>query len=107
LAGLEAHVTDIVLRDIDPVLADRIRQLAEMRRWDIHDTLLRLIEQGLIACESGQLVHFDEREADVLRSVIDALEHEPDDSGFGLIGHAAEPPPPTHVLDRWVDDLKA
>jgi hypothetical protein len=46
-------MTDIVLRDIDPVLAGRIRELAQARGWSMHDTLLRLIEQGLYQCEEA------------------------------------------------------
>ena len=85
-------MTDIVLRDIDAVLADRLKLLAEQRRWDMHDTLLHVIEQGLYAWESGALVRFDDREADALKQAIDALEQVPDDAGFGLIGRA-EPEP--------------
>ena len=33
------------------------------------------------------------------------MESVEDDQGFGLIGRAPEAPPPTHILDRWVEDL--
>ena len=79
-------MTDIILRDIDAVLADRLRLLAEQRGWEMHDTLLTVIEQGLYACESGLLVHFDDRESTALQQAIAALEQVPDDAGFGLIG---------------------
>jgi len=81
-------MTDIVLRDIDAVLADRLRLLAEQRGWPMHETLLVVIEQGLYACESGALVRFDDREATALQQAIDALEQVPNDAGFGLIGKA-------------------
>jgi len=81
-------MTDIVLRDIDEMLADRLKLLAGQRGWPMHDTLLRVIEQGLYAWESGALVRFDDREADALKQAIAALEQVPDDSGFGLIGRS-------------------
>ena len=83
-------MTDIVLRDIDAILADRLKLLAEQRGWDIHHTLLTVVEQGLYACESGALVHLDDREANALQQAIAALEKVSDDAGFGLIGRAAE-----------------
>ena len=79
-------MTDIVLRDIDAVLSDRIKMLAEQRGWEIHHTLLTLLEQGLYACEAGALVHLDDREATALQQAIMALEQVNDDAGFGLIG---------------------
>ena len=82
-------MTDIILRDIDAVLAERLRLLAQQRGWEMHDTLLTVIEQGLYACESGLLVHFDDREATALQQAIAALEEVPDDAGFGLIGQAS------------------
>lgn len=97
-------MTDLVLRDIDAVLADRIRHLARSRGWDIHHTLEVVLEQGLYACESGLNVHFDDQEADALKQAISALEQVEDDEGFGLIGRAPDPPPPSHVLDRWADE---
>lgn len=97
-------MTDLVLRDIDPVLADRIRHLAQARGWDMHQTLLTLLEQGLYACESGLSVHFDDSEAEALKQAISALEQVEDDEGFGLIGRTPEPPPASHVLDRWADE---
>ena len=84
-------MTDIILRDIDEVLADRIKRLAEARSWPMHETLLTLIEQGLYACESGALIHLSDREADALQSAIAALEGVPNDAGFGLIGKVADP----------------
>ena len=45
-------MTDIVLKDIDPILADRIRRVSEARGWDVHHTLMNLLEQGLFVCEA-------------------------------------------------------
>jgi hypothetical protein len=97
-------VTDLLLRDIDPTVADRIKRLADARGWTMHRTLETLIEQGLYACESGLNVHFDDREATALQSAIKALENVADDSGYGLIGRAPDAPPPQHLLERWRDD---
>ena len=93
-------MTDIILRDIDAVLAERLRLLAQQRGWEMHDTLLTVIEQGLYACESGLLVHFDDREATALQAAISAMEQVRDDGGFGLIGRAPEAPPASHILWR-------
>jgi hypothetical protein len=98
-------MTDIVLRDIDAILADRIKRLAELRGWTMHDTLQTLLEHGLYACETGTDVHFDDRESTALQKAIAALEQVEDDDGFGLIGRAPEAPDtPTHILDRWADE---
>ena len=97
-------MTDLVLRDIDPALADRIKRLADVRGWTMHDTLRILMEQGLYACESGLNVHFNDRESDALQRAIAAMEHVANDQGFGLIGRAPDVPAPTHILDRWAED---
>lgn len=85
-------MTDIVLQDIDPVLADRIRALAQARGWSMHDTLLKLIEHGLYHCEDAGEGAFDSRESDVLKDAISALEQVPDDAGFAMIGRVGAPP---------------
>lgn len=91
-------MTDLVLRDIDPNMAARIRKVAEMNGWTMHETILHLIERGLYASEGGAL-RFDSKESDVMQSVIASLETLPNDPGFSLIGRLgatapAEPPPP-------------
>ncbi len=79
-------VTEIVLRDIDPVLADRIRRIADKRRWDLPRTLQYLLEQGLYAVEADMNVRFSDTDSDALRAAIAALEDVPNDPGFSLIG---------------------
>lgn len=79
-------MTDIVLHDIDDILAERIRRVAEVHGWTVPRTLLHLLEQGLHAYEGDGRVHFDNSEAGVLQAAIAALEQVPDDSGFSLIG---------------------
>ena len=87
-------MTDLVLRDIDPLLAERIKRLGEARGWAVHDTLLRVLEQGLNACEGHGPVHLEANEAGALEAAIAAMEQVPSDPGFALIGRAGAPPPP-------------
>jgi hypothetical protein len=108
-------MTDLVLRDIDPVLAERIRKVARTNGWDMHETILHLIERGLYASEGGAL-RFDGSESDVMQSVIAALETVPNDPGFSLIGRIGDPPPPAETepppaqfdpneLERFLQDV--
>ncbi len=85
-------MTDLVLRDIDPNMAARIRKVAEMNGWTMHDTIMHLIERGLYASEGGAL-RFDSKESDVMQSVIASLETLPNDPGFSLIGRLAQSAP--------------
>jgi hypothetical protein len=93
-------MTDLLLRDIDPNLAARIRRIAETNSWTMHDTILHLIERGLYASEGGAL-RFDGSESDVMQSVIAALETVPNDPGFSLIGRVEhiEPAEPSHIAE--------
>lgn len=84
-------MTEIVLRDIDPVLADRIRRIADARRWDLPRTLQYLLEQGLYAVEADMNVRFSDTDSDALREAIAALESVPNDPGFSLIGRVERP----------------
>lgn len=77
---------DIVLRDIDPILADRIKRISDQRGWPLSQTLLELLEQGLHVVEGDGAARFDSSEADVLQAAIAAMEGVPDDPGFALIG---------------------
>lgn len=83
-------MTDLVLRDIEPQLAARIRKVSETNGWTLHETILHLIERGLFASEGGAL-RFDSSETDVMQSVIAALETVPNDPGFALIGRTDAP----------------
>jgi hypothetical protein len=87
-------MTDIVLRDIDPLLAERIKRLGDDHGWSVHETLLRILERGLHACEDRGPMHFEANEAGVLEEAIAAMEEVPSDPGFALIGRAGAPPPP-------------
>lgn len=84
-------MTEITLRDIDPVLADRIRRVAEARRWDLPRTLQHLVEQGLYAVEADMNVRLSDTDSDALREAIAALEQVPSDPGFAMIGRVERP----------------
>ncbi len=75
-------MTDIVLKDIDPLLAERIRRIAAARGWSMHDTLFNLIEQGLFHCEVEVRSGFDDGEVDALTAAINALKEVPAGKGF-------------------------
>ncbi|WP_411833829.1 hypothetical protein [Pseudoxanthomonas mexicana] len=75
-------MTDLVLRDIDPVLAERIRRLSVARGWTQHETIFNLLEQGLFACEVEVRSGFDTTEVDVLSEAINALKEVPAGKGF-------------------------
>lgn len=79
-------MTEIVLRDIDPLMADRIRRVADARRWSLPQALQHLLEQGLYAVEAEINVRFSDTDSDALRAAIAALEQVPSDPGFSLIG---------------------
>lgn len=75
-------MTDIVLKDIDPVLADRIRRVGQARGWSDADTLLHLLEQGLFVCEAEVRGGFNDTEVNVLSDAINALRDVPAGKGF-------------------------
>lgn len=79
-------MTDIVLKDIDGVLAERIKRVADKRGWTVPKTLLHLLEQGLYAYEDGGALSFDASEEDALKAAIAAMEQVEDDEGYALIG---------------------
>lgn len=106
-------MTDLVLHDIDPALASRIRKVAQTNGWTVHQTILHLIERGLYASEGGAL-RFDGSESDVMQSVIAALETVPNDPGFSLIGRIGDAPPVAETpiaefdpneLERFLQDV--
>ncbi len=75
-------MTDIVLKDVDPILADRIRRLSEARGWSVHDTIFNLLEQGLFVCEAEVRSGFDDSEVNALAEAISALKEVPPGKGF-------------------------
>jgi hypothetical protein len=95
-------VTDIVLRDIDTVLADRLRRIGEAHGWDMPQTLSRVLEMGLDACEGDGAIQLADHEASALQAAIAAMESVPSDPGFALIGRAQPLPQPVEPPDQTV-----
>ena len=85
-------MTDIVLKDIDELLLERIKRVADRRGWTLSHALKHLLEQGLYAVEGDGKLGFDTSEADVLQSAIAALESVPD-GVFSLIGQVPSAKP--------------
>ena len=54
-------MTDIVLKDADPVLFDRIRRVADARGWTLPRALQYLLEQGLHVYEGDGSVRRKEK----------------------------------------------
>lgn len=79
-------MTDIVLKDVDDMLAERIKRVADKRGWTVPKTLLHLLEQGLYVYEDGGKLRFETTEEDALQAAIAAMEAVEDDEGYALIG---------------------
>lgn len=79
-------MTDLVLRDLAPGLAGRIRKLAELQGRSVHEVMAEVLESGVHACEVKLRKQLDLEEESALKLAISALEQVPDDAGFGLIG---------------------
>lgn len=75
-------MTDLVLRDIDPMLVDRIRRIAVARGWTQRETVVNLLEQGLFAGEHEVNGGFQNPEVEVLAEAIAALKALPEGSAF-------------------------
>ena len=81
-------MTDIILHNLDPILADRLRRVAESRGWSLQRTALHLLESGLFVVEAEMVGRFDDHDAGALQEAIAALQEIPSDPGFSLIGRA-------------------
>lgn len=79
-------MTDIVLRDLDTGLLERVQRLADANGWSMPQALAHVVEQGVLASESAFGVRLNEREENALQSAIAAMEGVVDDPGFALIG---------------------
>ncbi len=79
-------MTDIVLKDVDAMLAERIKRLADKRGWTVPKTLLHLLEQGLNMFEDGGNLRFETTEEDALQAAIAAMEAVANDAGYARIG---------------------
>ncbi len=79
-------MTDIILHNLDSLLADRLRRVAETRGWSLQRTALHLLEAGLFSVEAEMAGRFEDQDVDALQEAIAALEGIPSDPGFAMIG---------------------
>lgn len=88
-------MTDLIVRNIEPSLVERVKRFADARGWSLQDALVSLLDRGLAWNDyiDGAL---DGDHARVLKDAIIALENVPSDPGFGLIGRAEPTSPPMH-----------
>ncbi|MBD9369869.1 hypothetical protein [Xanthomonas sp. XNM01] len=75
-------MSDLVLRNLDPILAERLRRVGMARGWNAQDTVLRLLEQGLLVAEQEVSGGFVRGEVDALSDAIAALKQLPAGQGF-------------------------
>ncbi|AWH55371.1 hypothetical protein C1924_01740 [Stenotrophomonas sp. ESTM1D_MKCIP4_1] len=75
-------MADVVLRDVDPLLYERIRRVAVARGWTHEQTCSVLLEQGLMSSELEVRSGFGDPEVDALSAAIAALQAMPAGQGF-------------------------
>ena len=75
-------MADLVLRDLDPLLDERIRRVAVARGWTREYTCVVLLEQGLFSSELEVRHGFKNPEVDALADAIAALQALPDAKSF-------------------------
>lgn len=80
----------LVQLDLDELLLERVRRVAQARGWSETVAIRHLIEHGLFAVEPRGEPRLDDLDANILQSAIAALEGIPDDPGFSLIGRASD-----------------
>ena len=77
-----APMPDLMLRDLDPLLLERIRRVSVARGWTQQHTVVVLIEQGLFVSEHEVSSGFATPEVDALSEAIAALKALPAGSGL-------------------------
>lgn len=95
-------MSDIILRDIDAVLMERIQRVANAHGWSLQVALMQVLEQGLYVCEGELSRSFDDADARALQEAISAMEQVPSDPGFAKIGRVEPPPPAVEAPDQTV-----
>ena len=74
-------MVDLLLRDLDPLLNERIRRVAVALGWTREYTCVVLLEQGLFTSELEVRSGFQSPEVDALADAIAALQALPDAQG--------------------------
>ncbi len=75
-------MVELLLRDLDPLLNERIRRVAVARGWTREQTCVALLEQGLFASELEVRGGFQNPEVEALSEAIAALQALPAGHGF-------------------------
>lgn len=85
-------MADILLRDIDADMAERIKTLARERGWPIHDVIMQLLKQGLgiiepePAAQPGDIARLNnawqDTESRAFEEALKAFETLPDDQPY-------------------------
>lgn len=80
------NVPDILVRNIEEVVADRIKAIAREKQWSINEVIVQLIKQGLGVLGGEDIFHremhdiavlsgtWDSRETAAFRSAVEAFE---------------------------------
>ena len=76
------------MNPLPELLAQRLRRLAGQWNLDDDTALVRVLERGLFECEAELRARFTTSDLEAWRAAIQALEAQPDDSGFAWIGRA-------------------
>ncbi|MFT4256527.1 MAG: hypothetical protein QM599_06170 [Pseudoxanthomonas sp.] len=71
-------MADLIVKDIDLVLEDRIRRIGLAHGWSSRETAVRLLEQGLFHAEQDLRTGFSTNEEHALSDAITALRQVPD-----------------------------
>jgi hypothetical protein len=79
-------MSEIILRDIDAVLLERLQRVAEAHGWTQQSALMQILEQGLFVCEGELSGSLSDADARALQEAIAAMESVPSDLGFARIG---------------------
>ncbi|MBB1061793.1 hypothetical protein [Marilutibacter spongiae] len=93
-------MSEIILRDFDAVLLERVNRVAEAHGWSQQSAFAQIIEQGLYVCEGELSRSLDDADARALQDAIAAMESVPSDQGFAMIGRVD---PDAHPGDAGPD----
>ncbi len=83
-------MSEIILRDFDAVLLERVNRVAEAHGWNLQTALVQILEQGLFACEGELSRSLSDADARALQDAIAAMESVPSDQGFARIGRVED-----------------
>ena len=105
-------MTELTIRDIGPLLMERIKRVADAHGWSQQHALMHMLETGLFECEAELASKLTDSDSMALQAAIAALEGIPNDPGFARIGRAEAPastPQPDQSIrpDIWPDGTRS